>query len=88
MQNTLRSCDPDQILLPAPSANEWIPAGDLAHFIGDVVDELNLSEILATYETGELCGYRPYHTQTMTSCGSPLMQQASEVARTGEAGQS
>jgi transposase len=63
---TFRPYDPDQILLLPPSVNEWVPEGDLAHFIGDLVDELDLSAILDEYETGDLRGYPPYHPRMMT----------------------
>jgi hypothetical protein len=56
MPKTFRPYDPDQILLLPPSVNEWVPEGDLAHFIGDLVDELDLSAILDEYETGDLRG--------------------------------
>lgn len=47
--------DPDQLLLLLPpSVREWVPAGDLAHFIGDVVDELDLSAIESVYEEVEV----------------------------------
>ena len=51
-------------LLP-PSVREWVPEGDLAHVISDVVDVLDLSEIEAVYEE-ELRGYPPYHPRMMT----------------------
>ncbi len=66
MPKTFRPYDPDQILLLPPSVNEWVPEGDLAHFIGDLVDELDLSAILDEYETGDLRGYPPYHPRMMT----------------------
>jgi len=36
-------------LLP-PSPQEWLPLDHLAHFIDDVVDRLDLSEMFAGYE--------------------------------------
>jgi transposase len=66
MPKAFRPYDPDQILLLPPSVNEWVPEGDLAHFIGDLVDELDLSGILDEYETGDLRGYPPYHPRMMT----------------------
>ena len=33
----------------APDAREWVPAGDLAHFVGDLVEEvLDLGAIYAS----------------------------------------
>jgi len=65
MQKTFRPYDPDQMLLLPPSVHEWVPVGDLAHFISDVVDELDLSGIESVYEE-ELRGYPPYHPRMMT----------------------
>ncbi len=65
MPKTFRPYDPDQMLLLPPSVREWVPEGDLAHVISDVVDVLDLSEIEAVYEE-ELRGYPPYHPRMMT----------------------
>lgn len=66
MPKTFRSYDPDQILLLPPSVKDWVPDNDLAHFISDVVDELDLKAILDAYEKGDLRGYPPYHPRMMT----------------------
>ena len=48
-------------LLP-PALRDWLPEGHLALFISDVVDHaLDLTPILATYETGDGRGQPPYH---------------------------
>jgi len=39
----------DQACLLPPSLSEWLPAGDLAYFLVDVVESLDLSEIYAYY---------------------------------------
>jgi transposase len=52
------------LLLPAP-VQEWVPEGDIAHFISDVVDALDLSEIEAVYDE-EMRGYPPCHPRMMT----------------------
>ncbi len=52
------------LLLP-PSVRDWLPNGDLAHLIDDVVTALDLSAIEETYE-GDLRGYSPYHPRLMT----------------------
>jgi len=65
MQKTFRPYSRDQMLLLPPSVREWVPAGDLAHFIGDVVDELDLSAIESVYEE-EMRGYPPYHPRMIT----------------------
>ncbi len=35
---TFRAYDPDQVLLMSPVLSEWIPEGDLAHFVADLVE--------------------------------------------------
>lgn len=58
-EKTFRPYDPDQVLLLAPVLSEWVPEGDLAHFVSDLVESgaLDLSAIYAAYE--EERGYRP-----------------------------
>ena len=36
-EKTFRRYDPDQVLLMAPVLAEWVPEGDLAHFVSDLV---------------------------------------------------
>jgi transposase len=61
---TFRAYDPDQALLMAPVLQEWVPEGDLAHFVSDLVEtSLDLSAIYASYE-GER-GYPPYDPRLM-----------------------
>jgi transposase len=63
-QKTFRPYDPDQALLMAPVLQEWVPEGDLAHFVSDLVeDSLDLSAIYASYE--EERGYPPYDPRLM-----------------------
>ena len=64
-QKTFRAYDPDQVLLMAPVLRDWIPEGDLAHFVCDLVESgtLDLSAIYASYE-GER-GYPPYDPRLM-----------------------
>ena len=51
-----------QLLLPLPSdLRGWLPEGDLALFVSDVVDELDLSAIYAACDSGEGWGQPPYH---------------------------
>src|ERR1035441_8043165 len=65
MPKTFRPYAPDQMLLLPSSVQEWVPEGDMAHFISDIVDALDLSEIEVVYEE-ELRGYPPYHPRMMT----------------------
>jgi transposase len=60
-----RPYDPDQILLLAPVLQEWIPEGDLAHFVSDLVESgtLDLSAIYASYADER--GYPPYDPRLM-----------------------
>jgi transposase len=58
---TFKPYTPDQLLLLPPALQDWLPEGHLAHFISDVVDALDLSPILRTYETGDGRGQPPYH---------------------------
>src|SRR5437762_2731681 len=50
----------DQQLLLPPDMRQWLPEGDLALFISDVVDELDLAAIYRSYETGDGRGQPPY----------------------------
>ncbi len=62
---TFRPYDPGQVLLMAPVLQEWVPAGDLAHFVADLVESgaLELSAIYAAYEDER--GYPPYDPRLM-----------------------
>jgi transposase len=53
MTKTFRPYSLDQQLLLPPDLRGWLPEGDLALFVSDVVDELDLSAIHAAYESGE-----------------------------------
>jgi transposase len=61
---TFRPYDPDQVLLMAPVLRDWVPDGDLAHFVSDLVETaLDLSAIYAAYE--EERGFPPYDPRLM-----------------------
>ena len=64
-EKTFRPYDPEQVLLMAPVLSEWIPAGDLAHFVSDLVESgtLDLSAVYGSYE--EECGFPPYDPRLM-----------------------
>jgi transposase len=64
-EKTFRAYDPDQVLLMAPVLRDWVPDGDLAHFVADLVDSgaLDLSGIYAAYE--EQRGFPPYDPRLM-----------------------
>jgi transposase len=61
---TYRPYEPEQTLLLPPALDNWLPEGHLARFVSDVVDELDLSAIEATYEDEER-GFPPYHPRMM-----------------------
>jgi len=65
MAKAYRAYLPEQDLLLPPSLRDWLPENHLAHFVSDVVDQLDLSAIESTYETEER-GQPPYHPQMMT----------------------
>src|SRR5256712_10341993 len=64
-EKSFRPYDPDQVLLLAPVLSEWLPEGDLAHFVSDLVESgaLDLSAIYASYEDER--GYPPYDPRLM-----------------------
>jgi transposase len=65
MNRIYLSYDPEQKLLLPPDLREWLPEGHLALFISDVVDELDLSAIVGSYESGDGRGRPPYHPLMM-----------------------
>ena len=65
MAKTYRPYVPEQDLLLPPSLREWLPEDHLAFFVSDLVDQLDLSAILAGYED-EARGYPPYHPVMLT----------------------
>src|SRR4051795_1161722 len=59
-----RAYDQGQVLLMAPSIQDWVPDGRLARFVSDLVDEaLDLSAIYGAYE--EERGFPPYDPRLM-----------------------
>lgn len=62
---TFRPYDPNQFFLLPPSLTEWLPEGHLASFINDVVDQLDLRAIFASYDNKNECGQPPYHPVMM-----------------------
>jgi transposase len=65
VEKTFRAYDPEQVLLMAPVLSEWVPEGDLAHFVSDLVESgvLDLSALYASYE--EERGFPPYDPRLM-----------------------
>ncbi len=65
MTRTFRPYTLDQRLLLPPDLREWLPDNDLAWFISDTVDELDLSRIMGSYDYGDGRGQPPYHPAMM-----------------------
>jgi transposase len=66
MKKTFRTCDRNQMLLLPPSLMDWLPKRHLVHFILDVVERLDLSQIHASYQ-GDDRGQPPYEPRMMTA---------------------
>jgi transposase len=64
MRKTFRAYDLNQRLLLAPDLREWLREDHLALYVSDVVEQLDLSEILNSYED-DLRGRPPYHPAMM-----------------------
>jgi transposase len=64
MSKTFRPYEPEQTFLMPASLKEWLPPDHLVYFLSDVVDQLDLTEIMAGYEREER-GYPPYHPRMM-----------------------
>src|SRR5256884_2430357 len=67
MTKAFRPYTLDQQLLLPPDMRQWLPEGDLALFIRDVVDELDLTAIYGSYETGDGRGQPPYDPAMMVT---------------------
>lgn len=65
MSKQFRPYDPHQQYLFPPSISDWVPEDHLARFIGDVVESLDLSAILAKYERQDGRGAPAYHPSLM-----------------------
>jgi transposase len=65
MAKTFRPYVPEQDLLLPPSLRDWLPDDDLAYFVSDLLDQLDLTGITAPYEAEER-GYPPYHPVMLT----------------------
>jgi transposase len=65
MAKTYRPYLPNQDFLLPPSLRDWLPEDHLVYFVSDLVDELDLSAIMAVYEDEER-GFPPYHPVMLT----------------------
>jgi len=64
MGKTYRAYHPEQSLLLPPSPRDWLAEDQLAYFVSDVVDQLDLAAIESHYEA-EQRGQPPYHPRLM-----------------------
>src|SRR5947209_10599204 len=65
MSKAFRAYQPEQRLLMPLSLEQWLPEGHLARFLSDVIDELDLREMYASYEEDGR-GMAAYHPPMMT----------------------
>jgi transposase len=64
MPTTFRPYTPEQSLLLPPSPCDWLAEGHLAHFISDMIDQLDLSAFYGRYE-GDGRRKQPYEPRMM-----------------------
>lgn len=73
-----KPCDREQLFLLPPSLRDWLPKGDLAYFIIDVVEQLDLRAIYRYYEVAAATettrerrkaasGQPPFHPKMMVA---------------------
>ncbi len=60
-----RSYQPEQLLLLPQSIDDWLPEDHLARFINDLIEQLDLSQIIDSYNYDK-GGQPPYHPLMMT----------------------
>jgi len=66
MSNGYKPYSRDQAFLLPPCMKDWLPKGDLAYFIADLSETLDLSEIDRYYQAGKaLSGQPPFHPRVM-----------------------
>ena len=65
MGKTFRAYDMSQLLLLPPDMRQWLPDDHLGLYVSDIVEQLDLSAILQSYEAGDGRGRPPYHPQMM-----------------------
>ena len=65
MSRQFKTYNPEQIFLLPPSLKEWLPEDHLVYFVSDVVDQLDLSGIMRTYDRGSSRGQPAYHPAMM-----------------------
>jgi transposase len=63
---TFRPYDPDRPLPLPPDLRTWLPPDHTVYLLGDILDQLDLTPILASYEQGDGGGNPPYHPVLLT----------------------
>ena len=66
MSFNFHECNRNQLYLLPPSLQEWLPENDLAWFIIDAVQQMDLSELIARYRD-DGCGNTAFHPAMMCS---------------------
>lgn len=66
MTKRFKPYNPEEMLLLPPSPRDWLPEDHLAYFVSDVVGQLDLREIMASYKKDDLRGQPAYHPAMMT----------------------
>ncbi|MGH2397984.1 MAG: IS5/IS1182 family transposase, partial [bacterium] len=54
-----RHCDRETPYLLPPSIEDWLPEERLAHFVGDIIDQLDLSALIGRYRGAGSAAYHP-----------------------------
>jgi transposase len=65
MSKTFRAYDMNQQLLLPPDLRQWLRDDHLALYVSDVVETLDLSAFINSYEEGDSRGRPPYHPALM-----------------------
>jgi transposase len=65
-KRAFRPYEPDRPLPLPPDLRQWLPADHLVYLLGDLVDQLDLTPILAVYDQGDGGGNPPYHPVLLT----------------------
>ena len=65
-KRAFRPYAPDQPLPLPPDLRQWLPADHLVYLLSDLVDQLDLTPILAVYDQGDGGGNPPYHPVLLT----------------------
>ena len=62
-EKKFRPYQPDQQMILPPSINDWLPKDHVVYFIDEIVDEMDLGEIYASYDDPR--GQPPYEPKMM-----------------------